>query len=266
MIRTTNKRNSYTRKHESEVLDAEYRHSVAEEVCQALNIAARGNWEIVEEEPGDKFIEIRSDNEDAMIDGTFCKVEVTNNWVSCFAYPARDGGDYILIGKFRCLDKDLLDKVVDLDGCGEECAIEAKRPSNRHLKSESDSKALKFSDLFVPDALWDKADIAMQAKRKQWSIPDAAETGILICTNFDKLCEMERQGASKDRLLKQASYVQDQVQRANREMAGGSWTASWKRWIGPDFLIIQRQMKTFAEDLASAIYDLKNSKENRKCR
>ena len=147
-----------------------------------------------------------------------------------------------------------------------EFALEAKRSSNWLIKKESGSEALKFADLFIPDALWDKADIAMQAKRNQWGIPDAAETGILICTNFDRLCELEGQGVSKDRLLKQASYVQDQVQRANREMDGGSWTASWKRWLGPDFSTVQRQMKTFAGDLASAIYDLKNSKENRKCR
>lgn len=266
MIRPTNKRNSYTRKHESALSDAEYRRSVAEEVCQALNIAARGDWEIIEEEPGDNFIAIRSDNEDAMIDGTFCEVEITNNWVSCFAYPTREGGDYILIGKFRCLDKNLLDKVVALDGCGAECALEVKRPSNRPIKKEASSKALKFADLFVPDALWDKADTAMQAKRNQWGIPDAAETGILICTNFNKLCELEGQGVSKDRLLKQASYVQDQVQRANREMDGSSWMASWKRWLGPDFSAVQRQMKSFAGDLANAIYDLKNSKESRKCR
>lgn len=147
-----------------------------------------------------------------------------------------------------------------------EFALEAKRSSNWLIKKESGSEALKFADLFIPDALWDKADIAMQAKRNQWGIPDAAETGILICTNFDRLCELEGQGVSKDRLLKQASYVQDQVQRANREMDGGSWTASWKRWLGPDFSTVQRQMKTFAGDLASAIYDLKNSKESRKCR
>lgn len=42
--------------------------------------------------------------------------------------------------------------------------------------------------------------------------------------------------------------------------------ASWKRWLGSDFSTVQRQMETFAEDLASVIYDPKNSKENRKCR
>lgn len=74
---------------------------------------------------------------------------------------------------------------------------------------------MKFADLFIPDALWDKADIAMQAKCNQWGIPDAAETGILICTNFDRLCELEGQGVSKDHLLKQASYVQDGEQEVS---------------------------------------------------
>lgn len=258
-------RQNHVRKNESGVSDAEYRRSVAEEVCKALNITTSDTWRITEE-PGETFITIRSDGDNAIIDGTFCEVEVTNNWVSCFAYPTNEGGDYILIGKFRCLDRNLLDKVTALDGCGAECAIEAKRPSNRPLKSEADSKALKFADLFVPDALWDKADIAMKAKRNQWGIPDAAETGILICTNFNKLCELEGQGVSKDRLLKQASYVQDTVQRANREMDGSSWMASWKRWLGSDFSAVQRQMKSFAGDLANAVYDLKNSKESRNCR
>ena len=49
-----------------------------------------------------------------------------------------------------------------------EFALEAKRSSNWLIKKESGSEALKFADLFIPDALWDKADIAMQAKRNQW--------------------------------------------------------------------------------------------------
>ena len=138
--------------------------------------------------------------------------------------------------------------------------------SNKVVKTEASAQAFKFSDIITSDTLWDMADEAIQAKRNQWGIPDAAETGILICTNFNKLCELEAQGVSKDRLLKQASYVQDQVQRANREMDGGSWMASWKRWLGSDFNSVKRQMIAFASDLAKAIYDLKNAKESKRVR
>lgn len=134
-------RQDLVRKNEAVVSDAEYRRYVAEEVCKALNITTSDTWRIVEE-PGEAFITIRSDGDNAIIDGTFCEVEVTNNWVSCFAYPTKEGGDYILIGKFRCLDRTLLDKVTALDGCGAECALETRKNTRRH-KCEDSLDSLK---------------------------------------------------------------------------------------------------------------------------
>lgn len=124
-------------------------------------------------------------------------------------------------------------------------------------ESSSNTQPMKFSDIIVSDTIWDYSDQAMQAKRKQVSIPDAAETCIQICTNFNKLCELENRGSSKERLLKLAEEVQDLVQMSNNEMDGGAWERSWKRWLGSDFNYVKRQMREFAEDLAKAIYDLK---------
>ncbi len=136
------------------------------------------------------------------------------------------------------------------------------RKGSRVIRTEasSNTQPMKFSDIIVSDTLWDYSDQAMQAKRKQWSIPDAAETGILICANFNRLCALEGKGASKERLLKLAKDVQDLVQMSNNEMDGGAWERSWKRWLGSDFNYVKRQMREFAEDLAKAIYDLKQSR------
>ena len=133
---------------------------------------------------------------------------------------------------------------------------------NKMLRKEasSNTEPMKFSDIIVSDTLWDYSDQAMQAKRRQWSIPDAAETGIQICANFNRLCELESKGASKERLLKLAEDVQDLVQMSNNEMDGGAWERSWRRWLGSDFNYVKRHMREFAEDLAKAIYDLKQAK------
>ena len=126
-------------------------------------------------------------------------------------------------------------------------------------ESSSNTQPMKFSDIIISDTLLDYSDQAMKAKRKQWDIPDAAETVIQICMNFNKLCELEGRGSSKERLLELAEDVQDLVQMSNNEMDGGAWERSWKRWLGSDFNYVKRQMREFAEDLAKAIYDLKRS-------
>lgn len=115
---------------ESEVMNAEWRLEVAQDVCQALNIVDHfsdgDKWEVAYEE-GDNFVTVTNTSVDDYMDGKFCEVEIDNNWVNCFAAPQEEGGDYVLIGKVRCLSRDLLDKVTDLVGCGAECALESNR-------------------------------------------------------------------------------------------------------------------------------------------
>ena len=192
------------------------------------------------------------------LSGTYQEAYVTQ-------YPKHASYSYLLSDD---IEQDLLNAIygaidhgekhryyVDLrrrESCG-------RRNKEFTLRKESslNTQPMKFSDIIVSDTLWDYSDQAMRAKRKHWSIPDAAETCIQICTNFNKLCELEGRGSSKDRLLELAEDVQDLVQMSNNEMDGGAWERSWKNWLGSDFNYIKRQMREFAEDLAKVIYDLK---------
>lgn len=118
----------------------------------------------------------------------------------------------------------------------------------------------KFNDIIVSDTLYDNVDSAQQAKRRGWNVPEAANTAIQLLSEFNNLCDLEKKGTSKQRLLKLASHVQELVQQSNRDMDGGDLMLSWQRWLGSDFNYVKGQMRMFASDIADAIYDLKNSK------
>jgi hypothetical protein len=93
---------------------------LAENIVQSLNeidsYSDGDKWEI--KDTIGNYIVIQNESSDDYMDGLFWKAEVGDDYVSCFRSPDQEGGDFVLIGKFRSDDSNIINKIEELVGVG----------------------------------------------------------------------------------------------------------------------------------------------------
>ena len=92
--------------------------NLAENIVHSLNeidgYDSGDKWEIIDTKGN--YIVIKNDSYDDYVDGLFCMLEVGDSFVSCFRAPDQEGGDFVLIGKFRSDDPYITNKISQLVG------------------------------------------------------------------------------------------------------------------------------------------------------
>lgn len=174
-----------TRRYES-ILEGDSRLDVAEDICTALNIVDHftdgDKWEVVYER-GDDFITVTNTSVDDQMDGLFCEVEIDNIWATCFAPPVREGGDYVVIGRWRWMLPDILDRITALVGCGSDCALERRRNVHNSAIRNERRNVIRRGRRFNESAVYSQ-DYARRAQEleglKDQALFDALQPGDIL--------------------------------------------------------------------------------------